>query len=349
MALRIHFTEVDLARTRVAKGPDPLWEVAASLHRLQSRQGRWAYADWYRTARGAVREQGLERPLRETLLRLYPRAAYFPDFLTPPQALGGGPGGSLDSGLEAILATEPRRVEEEMGLLLRRRAVGSPSGSSCRAELAELPERKALVSLLRAYHDTVIAPHGDRMEAQIEAERTARLRALLDGGVEGMLASLGPMMRWQRPVLHVTYPVEDRDLHLGGRGLILVPSYFCWGAPVSLADPGLPPVLCYAVLHEPPAPVGESLDVRAGKPLTDLLGRARAAALYAASAGATTGEIARIAGVSASSASRHATALRNAGLITTTRQGPTVLHTLTPVGASMLRAATGGPAGRQSL
>jgi DNA-binding transcriptional ArsR family regulator len=74
--------------------------------------------------------------------------------------------------------------------------------------------------------------------------------------------------------------------------------------------------------------------------LTSLLGRARAVALRAASTGATTGEIARAAGVSASSASRHATVLRDAGLITTIRIGPTVLHTLTPTGASLLRAAT---------
>ena len=47
----------------------------------------------------------------------------------------------------------------------------------------------------------------------------------------------------------------------------------------------------------------------------------------------------RAAGVSASAASRHATALRDAGLVTTVRNGRTVLHTLTPTGASLLRAA----------
>lgn len=34
--LRIHFSDGDLARTRVAAAPDPVWEIAASLHRLQS-------------------------------------------------------------------------------------------------------------------------------------------------------------------------------------------------------------------------------------------------------------------------------------------------------------------------
>lgn len=34
--LRIHFTDVDLARTWLAPAPDPLFEIAASMHRLQS-------------------------------------------------------------------------------------------------------------------------------------------------------------------------------------------------------------------------------------------------------------------------------------------------------------------------
>lgn len=75
--LRVHFGDADLARTRVSALPDPLWEIAASLHRLQTRQGRWAYAEWYRTTRQRLREKGLERAVRTVLLPLFPRAAYF--------------------------------------------------------------------------------------------------------------------------------------------------------------------------------------------------------------------------------------------------------------------------------
>ncbi|MFI1418360.1 ArsR family transcriptional regulator [Streptomyces sp. NPDC020731] len=327
--LRIHFTDVDLARTRLAPAPDPLFEITASLHRLQSRRGRWAYAGWYRTAREQMREKGLERVLRSVLLPLYPRAAYFPDFLTPVDAVDG-----LDAGLESILATPPERVMEEIDILDR--TVGAPAWSR---QLAEHTARERLVRVLRAYHGTVIGPHGEHVQARIEAERAARCRGLLDGGVEGMLAGLGPMLRWRPPVLEVTYPrqTEDRDLHLNGRGLTLVPSYFNWGEPVAYADPGLPPVLWYSLLHEPEARRPSADDPE--RSLTNLLGRARAVALRVASGGATTGEIARAAGVSASAASRHATALRDAGLVTTVRNGPAVLHTLTPTGASVLRAA----------
>ncbi|AZM60455.1 MULTISPECIES: MarR family transcriptional regulator [unclassified Streptomyces] len=327
--LRIHFTDADLARTRIAPAPDPLFEITASLHRLQTRTGRWAYAGWYRTARERMREQRLERVVRSVLLPVYPRAAYFPDFLNPVDAVDG-----LDAGFESILATPAERVREELGILDR--TVGAPAWSG---RLAEYGMRRQFVGVLRAYHEAVIVPHAEHVQARIEAERAARGRLLLDGGVEGMLAGLGPMLRWRPPVLEVSYPrqAEDRDLHLNGRGITLVPSYFNWGEPVAYADPGLPPVLWYSLLHEPEARRPSADDP--GRSLTNLLGRARAVALHTASGGATTGEIARAAGVSASAASRHATALRDAGLVTTVRNGRTVLHTLTPTGASLLRAA----------
>jgi len=335
--LRIHFSDVDLARTKVAAAPDPLWEAAASLHRLQVRRGRWAYAGWYRTARERMQAQGLERLVRGVLLPLYPRAAYFPDFLTPAQGVG-----DWDSGAEALLATPPRRVHEEITLLDR--TVGAPAWA---ARLTGLKERREFVRVLRTYYEAVVLPHKEQMLARVESERAARRHGLLDGGVEGMLAGLGPMMRWRPPVLEVSYPKQaaDRDLYLKGRGITLVPSYFNWGEPVAYADPGLPPVLWYSLLHEPEARrtgAGEP-----GRPLTNLLGRARAIALHTASTGATTGEIARAAGVSASAASRHAGALRDAGLVTTVRNGPSVLHTLTPTGAAVLRAAL-RPAGEDT-
>jgi DNA-binding transcriptional ArsR family regulator len=164
---------------------------------------------------------------------------------------------------------------------------------------------------------------------------------VLDGGAEGILQNLGPNLRWQHPVLHSAYP-EDRDLYLNGRGLLLVPSYFCWGNPVTLRDTTLDPVLYYALSHEPhhTALTG---DLGSGAPLATLLGRTRAAVLRATATGATTGELARAAGVSASSASQHATALRDTGLIVSHRQAAFVHHTLTPLGAALLRANTPAP------
>ncbi|MFD2354202.1 hypothetical protein ACFSTC_40365 [Nonomuraea ferruginea] len=75
-------------------------------------------------------------------------------------------------------------------------------------------------------------------------------------------------------MLEVAYDI-DAVLHLGGRGLRLVPSYFCQRTSVTLADPELPPVLIYPIDHQH----HWSTVVRRG--VEPLLGRTRAAALLA--------------------------------------------------------------------
>ncbi|WP_338496091.1 ArsR family transcriptional regulator [Streptomyces sp. SJL17-4] len=326
--LRIHFTDADLTRTRMGTAPDPLWEICMSLHRFQTRQGRWAHADWFRTTRTRLHAKGFGRTLSTFLLPLVPRAAYFPDFLTPVEAAEG-----LESGLEAVLSTPTRRVLHEVSLLDR--TSGAPDWAP---RLAEPDFREELVRALRTYHDIAIAPYDDRMQARLDAERATQARAVLSSGAEGILQSLGPALRWRRPVLSANYP-KERDLHLGGRGLLLIPSYFCWGTPVTFHSTTLDPVLLYPLSQEPrPSALPEGLG--SGAPLAALLGRTRACVLRAVTSGATTGELARAAGVSASSASQHAAALRRTGLLTTHRNATSVLHTLTPLGAALLRANT---------
>ncbi|MFE2016888.1 ArsR family transcriptional regulator [Streptomyces sp. NPDC059499] len=326
--LRIHFTAADLARVRVAPSPDPLWEVCLSLHRLRAGQGRRPYAPWYRAARARLHESGLASSVRSLLLPLVPQAGYFPDFLTPAESADG-----LDAGLKGILATAPDRILDEVGRLSR-----NGGGPSWGARLAEQDARVQLTRTIRAYHDAVIAPYGDEIQARFEAERSARARTLLDAGIDGLLRTPGGGAEWKPPVLHVGYPV-DRDLYLEGRGLRLIPSYFCWGSPVALADPELEPVLVYPLGHGSPRQPLPG-DQGPGEPLAALLGRTRAAVLRAAASrtGATTGELARVTGASASSASQHATALRNAGLLVSHRHAALVLHTLTPLGVSLLAA-----------
>lgn len=332
--LRFHFTAEDLARTRVAAAPHPLWEIASSLHRFQTPLGRGAYAHWYGPARERLREAGLEGVVRRVLLPLFPRASYFPDFLTPLEGTAG-----LEAGLEAILATPPDQVAAELAALARVVRVPARLG-----RLTESKGRGELVDILRAYHRTVIAPHEEWVRESLHTERLRLARHLLDEGTEGLLEGLGPTVRWKHPRLEVsTYPT-DHDIRLEGRGLLLIPSYFCWKGPISLADPELPPVLIYSLRHEVPTGPARTAPDSAGSPsLQVLLGRARAAVLQAAAAGATTTEAARRAGVSPATATHHTTALRDAGLITSHRHGNTVIHTLTVLGATMLTRNPANP------
>ncbi|UUU26339.1 ArsR/SmtB family transcription factor [Streptomyces sp. DSM 40750] len=325
--LRIHFGPEDLIRTRIAAAPDPLWEIASSLHRFQTQSGRRAYAGWYREARAALSDNRLGAAVLG-LLTLFPRAAYFPDFLTPPEA-----GAGLEHGLAAILSTPPARVRHEIGRLVQ--VTDAPSAVFA---LVDKDARRELVRVLRAYNNAVIAPYRDRMQACVDAERGRLARAFLDGGTDSMLRSLPPITRWRPPVLEVDY-CETRDLHLDGRGLLFIPSYFCWRTPVSLADPGLPPVLVYPVSRPDPRASADRSDA----PLTALLGRTRAAVLNVVANGATNSELARAVSVSPATATHHTTVLRDAGLIESQRHANTVLHTLTPAGAALLRPHRRGP------
>ncbi|MEV8377266.1 winged helix-turn-helix domain-containing protein [Kribbella sp. NPDC056861] len=318
--LRVIFTEADLDQVRVATAPDPLWEIANSLDRLQTRRGRWAYAPWYRAASETLTDSVLRKMVGSLLVPLFPRAAYFPDFLTPPASLDG-----LDAGIDAVLATPAERVTSELKTLAL--VHQAPSWAP---RLAAGDLRTELEVGLRTYHQKLIQPHHQLIEKELAADRATRARALKRGGVDRLLSGFQPLMRWRSPVLEVRYPV-NRTIRLEGRGLQLIPSYFCWHNAVTLADADLSPVLIYPVLRELATP-------KAGEPTTAaLLGKTRAAVLRATAAGLTAGEIAAQVGIGAPTTSHHLTVLRDSGLITTQRAEKTVLHVLTPLGAALLR------------
>ncbi len=155
---------------------------------------------------------------------------------------------------------------------------------------------------------------------------------MADGGCERLLAELHPTARWRYPVLELGYPVEH-ELHLDGRGLQLVPSFFCWGLPTTFFDGDLDPVLVYPIQHD----AGWSLGGDARRPLASLLGRTRAKVLAAIGDGpCTTSEVARRTDTTLSTASQQASALRAAGLVASRQNGQSVLHSITSLGLALL-------------
>lgn len=316
--LRIHFTDQDLARVRVAAAPDPLWETVLAMQKLVL-DGIPVFAQWRRRVRREMHEQGSRGALR-FLLALAPPARYFPDFLTPPESAGG-----LAAGLDALLGTPVTRLGHEVALLERHQRIPRWTRGIATGDSAAL---RQVSDALRLAHDTLVAPQWTAVRTRVDNDRALRSRWAGEGGALGLLESLRPTFHWTAPVLTARYPV-DRDLHLRGRGLRLVPSYFCWDTPVALADEELEPVVVFPVSHDrEPVPVPREL--------TLLLGRTRAAVLHAVATGAHGGELADRLGISATAVSRHATVLRDAGLITSTRDGAMVLHSLTPLGAALL-------------
>ncbi len=321
--LTIHFTSEDIARTRLAPGPDFLWEAVLSMHILMGKQGKGIFSPWRSAATAQLRKSSILADL-QLILALNPATGYFPDFLTPEAGVRG-----LDAGLEAVAATAPEVLRHDLARLAADRPVPAEAHALASGDAATV---RLLTDTLRAYHDIALAPRWSEIEAVVEADRIRRIRALAKRGAEGLWESLRPLMRWDAGELRVDYP-EDQELHLAGRGLVLIPSYFCWRYPVTLFNPDLPPVLVY------PAQRPRSVPQQSGgthNPLAALLGGTRAAILAAVGEGCSTTELARRAGVSLASASQHASVLRNAGLIISVRERNTVLHMLTPLGLAVI-------------
>ncbi|WP_319463064.1 winged helix-turn-helix domain-containing protein [Micromonospora sp. RTP1Z1] len=331
--LKILFTSEDILRTRVAPAADPVWELVLSLHLLQGRSRDPLMANWRRSVARTLRTDSAADRLR-LLFALNPPRGYFPDFLTPYESLAG-----LEAGLEAVRGTPADLLRRDLTLLAAETTLPSSASALARGEPEVL---RQLTDSMARYQELAIAPYWSRIRATVEADRARRARALLDGGVEGLLASLRPSMRWEAGVLEVLDYPDSRELHLDGRGLLLVPSFFCARTPVALLDPTLPPVLVYPVDRlgglAPVAGRGAGPASTDGNrlALAALLGRTRAAVLEATDDGCTTGEVARRLHISPAAASQHTAVLRNAGLLVSHRDRNTVLHTLTPLGRAML-------------
>lgn len=232
----------------MAARPDALWETILSFHRLRDRRDARLFGEWRTETRSRLNGE------TRLLGALIPGRGYFPDFLTPVEGQYG-----WDVGLDALRGIRPERMRRELTLLGSGggfgAAFGMPSGVSDGADTM-VPRRlrefmdggtkhlPRLLAELRGYHRAAVEPYWTHIQAQIEAERAARGRDLLDGGADELLASLPPMLRWRAPVLECDYPV-DRDVRLRGRGLLLQPSFFCRRTAVTLQDPELPPVLVY--------------------------------------------------------------------------------------------------------
>ncbi|MFJ2264038.1 ArsR/SmtB family transcription factor [Streptomyces sp. NPDC087844] len=328
--LRIHFTSDDLQRIRLAHQPEPMWEVVCSLCRLQSREGEAFFGKWRRhsSAQLSRPDSGL---LRAVLRPLVPLGPYIPDFLTPAE-----PEVHPEGAIDAVLRTSPQRLRHDLTMLSNVTAL--PSWT---VELAD-GQRTPLNRLGRALHgyfDATLAPVWQDLRGQVDADVLLRVRQLADGGSEALLREL-PTARWEAPVLHFPYPA-DRDLHLAGRGLRLVPSFFCWRRVLTLVDQALTPTLVYPVQRQAvgllAAPADDTDDPTLSA-LSALLGRTRASILrsLADAVGKSTSELAWSVGVSLPTSSQQISVLRAAGLIASRRDGKRVLHSATRLGRALV-------------
>lgn len=309
---------------QLMQSPDPMWEALLGLHVLSTPAP--AVPGRLRLWRSRARRQVIERNLRSAcrlLNGLAPAdASYFPDFLTPVEAAEG-----MAAGLEALRSTSRSRIARELEFAALQRALPSWTWRLADGDRGSLNDVASAVGL---FHTRLIRPDWSEVEATVEVDR-ARVLDAFEDGISAVLGSLSPFT-WRDPVLFAPYPM-DRSIRLQGRGIRLIPSFFCHTYPVAIVDPNLPPVVVYPVDHRMSPP---SSPQRHSDALEELLGRNRARVLSALKVVFTTSSIAARLAMSDSSVSVHVKILRNADLVTSRRAGAHVVHTLTPRGRLLL-------------
>jgi DNA-binding transcriptional ArsR family regulator len=326
--LRIEVRREDLARSRFALSP--LWELITALRRLASSSGHTetALRPWLQRTRGRYQSLLLEVNL-DTVLALQP-PGYGVDFLSPPPL---GVATTIEEQLDAVRATPLEQAHVEIEHALRRqpavdtRVRGLLTGASVTDHLADV---------LAAAWQALLAPDWPLLQAILERDVAHRAAQLVSRGWAAALADLHPQLRWRDGRIEFD-KLPDQDGELGGRGLLFVPSVFVWpGLAVGL-DPPWPPNLVYPARGV--AALWQASEASVGAGLARLLGRSRAAVLTALDQPASTSHLVATLHQTLGGLGDHLAVLRDAGLVTRTRAGRSVLYRRTPIGDALVATA----------
>jgi DNA-binding transcriptional ArsR family regulator len=266
------------------------------------------------------------------LINAHPR--FLPASLFPPFEYGG----NLNGELEALEASTPERLSTEIEQYLQ--ATGFARTPRLLNDLREGGRRKQqqLIGAMQRLFSACLADDWPWMREGLRREARQQTERAYSVGLAAATATLHADIAWSaadqgfvvpHPVPHVA---GDVRVELGGRGLLLVPSVFGLDQVMPIVPANRTAALVY------PARFGVLPVRNGGDGLATLIGQGRARALRAIGTGCTTTELAARLGVSPPTASAHAAALRNAALITSPRQGRSVLHTLTDLGDALLLA-----------
>ena len=314
--LRIHFTADDFARTTLAPGPDPMWEILLSLHMLQVEDGPVAYGAW--------RQRTRRRLPRDTV---GPLAVHSPDLLAPPAESG-----EFDDAVDRLLAVPRERFRTDLAQVTPRRSEVTWVRQLSEAKPESLHRLK---HAFRVYHQSALAPYWPSLKAAVQADQGHRLHQLTHGGIAAVLEGVHPQAKWRDNVLEIA-AFQDSDLQLNGRGLRLQPSYFCWRQPTKLADVELPPVLVFPLRNATGLVPADRATDRNQEQLAALVGRTRATVLALTVDGTSTTQLAVACDITLATASHQTAVLRESGLIESHRRGKSVIHRATRLGLALL-------------
>jgi DNA-binding transcriptional ArsR family regulator len=320
--LEIGFGVQDLAAVRFAISPMDhlLGGVAGVQHHCV--RGSLPRERWWRQARSNIPWQAA--PLIDLVNA---SAVTVPDFLAASLTTARP---SMTDELDAVLALPESRLVQDLACY-----DAQPPVPRIVAELREggRKQLRRITDAAWALFRRCLAPDWPDIQRALQSDIAQRSRTMAEAGTGAVLERLHPSLEWHgEGALRITGPGWEGAFGLGGRGLQIRPSAFLHSPTALLADHWQP------VLMIP----GRARPARRTDGLSGLIGPTRTRALRAiAQEPCTTGRLAEHLGVTAPTASAHATALRNAGAITTDREGRSVRHSLTPLGHDLLLGAGG--------
>jgi DNA-binding transcriptional ArsR family regulator len=335
----VRFSANDVARTRFSATPAPLQEAAlalAALRRADLNRADGQHASSPHRQRLLAQARHAFPDSARPLLDLFPTSGLWPEFLDPLVA-------DLDEALELIRALPRHLLRADLAWYWQRQATAAQPPAWLR-QLADgdTQARELVVRALRDFYLACIAPLWPEVIAAFRTDIATRTPLLAAGGPIALLSSLDPQLTWTGNGL--SRSTGTATMLLDGTGMQLVPSVF-WAGPPLFSVRSAPWGGNALLYPAAPALSGISPHTGAGNAadhavscgtLDRLLGRTRAAALRAVQQPCSTTELAARLQASASSASEHARALRDAGLINTNRNGQAVCHSLTLLGHNLL-------------
>ncbi|MFJ8085419.1 ArsR/SmtB family transcription factor [Streptomyces sp. NPDC096205] len=331
MAIRVHFSGEDFARTRIRQELSPVLELNSVVRELHRRAAAGR-------ADGPAEQEGPRSARRmQMLFDLIPQRGWTPELIEALPVRRSPAHGAVWE----LRAVTGDRLLRETELMERRRPRPLPGWIRRLGDDPGLAEE--LSALVRHTFEAFLAPRWHGLETLTRTAQATHTRRLAEEGLEAVLPRLNPgLICWRPPVLEVRVGSgHAEDVHLDGRGLTIVPRVLGGTRPaLSPTDERL--WLTVPVAGPGPAlrPAAEPTAPRTPRALALLLGATRAAVLWviAHEPGSTTGEIARQVNIAPSSASEHAGVLRDAGLTVAHRHRNTVRHSLAPAGAALVQA-----------
>jgi DNA-binding transcriptional ArsR family regulator len=320
--IELDLSPADLSRIRFAFSP--VWETVTSLRTLAGSAANGLHGPWLRDVRPRLAALDLE-----VLTSLVPASGYIPDFLTPAPTRRSS---SFESGLRDVAATPVAQVAAELEISYA--ADPSPALKALLASPAE--GLRTIVADLARYWEVAVEPYWSRVRALLQADLAYRMEELASGGVDQLFRTLHPLVGLKHDTLLITKAYCGQTA-LNGRGLLLVPCVFAWPDVLVVTAPPHQPTVTYS-----PRGIGrlwETTPATSESPLADLLGRSRAAIVAQLDLPMTTTQLACQLNLTAPTLSVHLKTLHASGVVSSRRDGRTVLYRRTELGDHLL---TGG-------